>query len=495
MLEFILVVVYIVLTTAIGWYMSQRAKAQNDIKSFFIGKKELGTLLIMFVMFGEMVAGSSTVGSAQTAFKSGMSSVWTNWGQALGVFVFVATVSKLYRVAGHYGAYSVPEAFQFRFDSKPCRMVVMVIVVVVYGILYAMQPKAAGAILAPMLNIDLTAMTWIMGIIFIIQGLVGLKGIAAMNVVHASVLYVGSVVVGILAWHNVGSLDVVRETLGANYLSVTQPSLGAVIGNAAGGMFAFILSTSLVANVYSAKSKKVANRGVILAAVLVIIFAFFPALIGVFGKIMYPDAEAATIFYTVADTFGPAVGALASMAIIAAVFSTAPAFLLTISTTLTRDLYVALINKDATDKQQLRFSKIAGRVRPHRYLPRHLRTLHPLPGQRCVPDPRGCRYGPHHRRLLEEGRQEVRVLGNARRRSRRCRVALRRPALRHRSVLARLRHRPYRSRRSDSLQRQEGFRRLRTLQVQNGCCSCRGTLIHTQYAFTDPAVIPSDRYP
>ena len=47
------------------------------------------------------------------------------------------------------------------------------------------------------------------------------------------------------------------------------------------------------------------------------------------------------------------------MAIIAAVFSTAPAFLLTISTTLTRDLYVALINKDATDKQQLRFSKIA----------------------------------------------------------------------------------------------------------------------------------------
>ena len=209
------------------------------------------------------------------------------------------------------------------------------------------------------LNVDLTAMTWIMGIIFIIQGLVGLKGIAAMNVVHASVLYVGSVVVGILAWHNVGSLDVVRETPGANYLSVTQPSLGAVIGNAAGGMFAFILSTSLVANVYSAKSKKVANRGVILAAVFVIIFAFFPALIGVFGKIMYPDAEAATIFYTVADTFGPAVGALASMAIIAAVFSTAPAFLLTISTTLTRDLYVALINKDATDKQQLRFSKIA----------------------------------------------------------------------------------------------------------------------------------------
>ena len=359
MVEFILVITYIAITTGIGYMMSQRAKARNDAKSFFIGRKDMGTLLVMFVMFGEMVAGSSTVGSAQTAFNSGITSVWTNWGQALGVFVFVATVSKLYRVAGYYGACSVPEAFQFRFDSKKCRTVVMVIVVVVYGILYAMQPKAAGAILAPMLGVDVTVMTWIMGIVFIVQALVGLKGIAAMNVVHSTVLYIGCVVVGILAWNHVGSLDVVRETLGAEYLSVTQPTLGTVIGNAAGGMFAFILSTSLVANIYSAKSKKVANRGVIIAAILVIIFAFFPALIGVFGKVMYPDAEASTIFYTVADTFGPAVGSLASMAIIAAVFSTAPAFLLTISTTLTRDFYMTIVNKDATDQQQLRFSKIA----------------------------------------------------------------------------------------------------------------------------------------
>ena len=180
-----------------------------------------------------------------------------------------------------------------------------------------------------------------------------------MTVVHSSILYIGCVVVGILAWNHVGSLDIVRETLGGSYLSVTQPSVSSVIGNAAGGLFAFILSTSLVANIYSAKSKKTANAGVLAAAILVIIFAFFPALIGIFGKIMYPDAEAGTIFYTVADTFGPAIGALASMAIIAAVFSTAPAFLLTLSTTLTRDFYLAVLNKNATDKQQLRFSKWA----------------------------------------------------------------------------------------------------------------------------------------
>lgn len=359
MAELIMVIGYIVLTTAVGWILSTRAKSRNDINSFFVGKKELGAVLVCFTMFGEMIAGSSTVGSAQTAFGLGLSSAWTNWGQSLGVFVFVFTVSKLYRVAGHYGAYSVPEAFEFRFNSKKCRMVVMVIVLVVYGILFAMQPKAAANIIAPMINVDVTVMTWIMGIIFVLQALVGLKGIAAMNVVHSLILYIGCVVVGVLAWNHVGSLDIVRNTLGGEFLSVTQPSVGTVIGNAAGGLFAFILSTSLVANVYSAKSKKAANAGVLAAAILVIIFAFFPALIGMFGKVMYPDGDAGTIFYTVADTFGPAVGALASMAIIAAVFSTAPAFLLTLSTTLTRDFYLTLVKKNATDRQQLNFSKLA----------------------------------------------------------------------------------------------------------------------------------------
>lgn len=41
------------------------------------------------------------------------------------------------------------------------------------------------------------------------------------------------------------------------------------------------------------------------------------------------------------------------------IFSTAPAFLLTIGTSLARDLYKGILKKDATPQQQLKFSKIA----------------------------------------------------------------------------------------------------------------------------------------
>lgn len=39
MVELILVIGYIIVTTAIGWILSTRAKARNDINSFFVGKK------------------------------------------------------------------------------------------------------------------------------------------------------------------------------------------------------------------------------------------------------------------------------------------------------------------------------------------------------------------------------------------------------------------------------------------------------------------------
>lgn len=53
MLELILVIGYIIVTTAIGWILSTRAKARNDINSFFVGKKELSAVLVCFIMFGE----------------------------------------------------------------------------------------------------------------------------------------------------------------------------------------------------------------------------------------------------------------------------------------------------------------------------------------------------------------------------------------------------------------------------------------------------------
>ncbi|MFQ7032290.1 MAG: hypothetical protein ACLRRJ_05070 [Clostridium sp.] len=98
MIELFMVVAYFIITTAAGKIMN--GKGDNSIQHFFVAKKHLGIGLTVALMFGEMVAGSSTVGNAASAFKMGLSSVWTNW-EWYWEFVFVFCTAKFYRRAGH----------------------------------------------------------------------------------------------------------------------------------------------------------------------------------------------------------------------------------------------------------------------------------------------------------------------------------------------------------------------------------------------------------
>jgi Na+/proline symporter len=76
------------------------------------------------------------------------------------------------------------------------------------------------------------------------------------------------------------------------------------------------------------------------------------------AKIAIPGVNANSALFEMANSFGGVYAGLVSMAIIAAIWSTGPALLLIISTTLTRDFY-KVFKPDVSDAQQVRFSKIA----------------------------------------------------------------------------------------------------------------------------------------
>ena len=355
MVAFVMVILYMVLTTVAGKIISH--KNQSSTQQFFVAQKGLGVTLTVALMFGEMVAGSSTVGNASSAFAIGLSSVWTNWGMVLGTLVFVFCVSKFYRRAGHFGVMSVPEAFAFRFDQK-VRLVVLVIIMFVYGIIFSQQPIAAAALLSSMLGISPVILAWIMGIVFAYMALHGLKGLAGMNVVHAVIMFGGMFLAGIMSVIKAGGLDVLMTSAPAHYFTITYPDKATVIAQALGSAFSMILSSTVVNCCLGAKSLKVAKWGIGISAILVIPFALMPALIGIAGFVTMPDAEAGNIIYTMAASIHPVFSGIVSMAVLAAIMSTGPGLLLSLSATLTRDFYL-LVKPEADEESQMRFSKIA----------------------------------------------------------------------------------------------------------------------------------------
>lgn len=351
-----IVLAYIAATTGIGIYMMKR---QTSLAGYFVAKKELGTWLIVPILFGEIIAGAGTVGNAAQAFGFGLSSVWVNWGMSIGCLLVMLTAAKFYRVIGNkFNSVSVPQVYKARFDAKT-RMVMMVVLVLVYAILFAMQPVAAGNILAPLLGVDHTMITWFVGILFITLCITGgMKGMAWMNALHCTVMYIGMGVVCFAAVKFAGGFGGIQAAVPDTFFRMDQPDMLTMAGWLIGTALSFFAASVLIAAIFGAKDVKSYRSGFAWAAVLTFIFALFPALIGIVGRAIMPDAAGGSILYLVAEQIGPTFTVLASMGILAAIMSTGPALLLLTTTMLSEDLYV-LAKPQATEKQRLVFARVA----------------------------------------------------------------------------------------------------------------------------------------
>jgi len=347
------IALYLICTTLIGVVLKKSVKG---IQEFFIAKKNLSLLLIIPLLFGEHAAGASTVGNASDGFKYGLSSTWAVLGIAFSCFLLSGPVLKFYRAMGTQNIITIPGILETRFDRKT-RLVLVGIILLVTSILFAMQPVAAASILAPIFNINVAPMAWVACTIFILVTITGgLKGIAWMNLVHSSVMYVAMLIVCFASIKSVGGLGTMTGVLPNTYFSFLQPNFFTVLGWFLGSALSMMVSAPNVGIALGAKTFRDARGGFVIGGALLIPFAIITSLIGLSAKIAVPNILPNTALYSMANNLGSTYSSLISICIIAAVFSTAPAILLAISTTITKDFY-CLIKKDATDAEQMFIAK------------------------------------------------------------------------------------------------------------------------------------------
>jgi len=330
------------------------ANKQKNSREYFVASRGLGASLIIVLLFAELVGPSSTIGNATLAFNIGFSSVWAVWGMALGCITFVFLVAKFYRAVGVVkGAVSVPESYAVLFDQRS-RLVMLLNVVVVYFIFFATFPVAAVSVLKPVLNINENIILWgIMSYFILLTVTSGMRGIAKMNILHASILYIGITVVALKALSTVGGLSVLRENLPPTFFTFTQPNTLTVVAHGMGAAIGFWASANVVQDTFCAKSMKDATVGIIGAGLLIVPFALMPAIIGMCARLTMPEIDPRTAIFAMANSLGGFYGGVISMATIAAVVSSAPSVLLIITTTLTKDFYKGILFPKCSDREQL----------------------------------------------------------------------------------------------------------------------------------------------
>jgi SSS family solute:Na+ symporter len=132
---------------------------------------------------------------------------------------------------------------------------------------------------------------------------------------------------------------------------------------------AFIISPGLLQKSYGARDERALRLGIGIQGLVLMAFAFVPALLGMIAHVYAPDLGAAdsefAIQVVLTQGLPPLVGALGLAAIFSAEVSTADAVLFMLSTSLSKDLYKRFISPQATDEQVLRVARgaaVAGGV-------------------------------------------------------------------------------------------------------------------------------------
>jgi SSS family solute:Na+ symporter len=193
----------------------------------------------------------------------------------------------------------------------------------------------------------------------------GLLTAVWVNVVQLLVLLVGFVVVLPLALSEVGGWSqVVTATQGIE--GYWNPWKGGGSGWFYLAMLgpAFIISPGLLQKVYGARDDASVRLGVGLNAIVLLIFAVIPPLLGMIARSVSPELSNQDLALPtlLMEMIPPAIGALGLAALFSAEVSSADVILFMLATSLSQDLYRRFLRPEATDAQVLNVARWAAIV-------------------------------------------------------------------------------------------------------------------------------------
>jgi SSS family solute:Na+ symporter len=356
----VFLLVYSVGLIALGLWIGRRVR---EAGTFFVAGRRLGPVLLFSTVLAANIGAGSTVGAAGLGYRDGLAAWWWVGSAAIGTLVLGLWIGpKIWRVAREHGLYTVGDYLELRYGPS------------VRGIVAALLWLATLAILAG----QLIAFAWILEVVadvpkwagcLIAGGVMtayfaagGLLTSAWVNLVQLVVLVAGFAVALPWALHAAGGWEAVVEAAPA-----TPDYFNFFRGGRSGVLYlallvpAFIISPGLLQKVYGARDARTVRLGVGLSALVLLLFAAVPPVLGIVSHAFAPDLANPELALPSVLTLAlpPALGAIGLAAVFSAEVSSADAILFMLSTSLSEDLYKRFVRPEASDRRVLTVARLA----------------------------------------------------------------------------------------------------------------------------------------
>lgn len=351
---------YSALLVALGVWIGRRVRSTD---AFFVAGRGLSPGLLFATVLAANIGAGSTVGAAGLGYRDGLAAWWWVGAAALGSMVQALWVGpRLRREAAAHGLQTVGDWLEFRYAAS-VRLVVGLLLWLGTLAILAGQLIAVSTLLTVVAGFPKWAGCLLGGVVMTLYFTAGgLLSSAWVNLLQLAVLLLGFALAIPAALSHAGGWAAVvsRSPADPQYWSLWS-------GGRSGWMYlallgpAFIVSPGLLQKIFGARDDRAVRLGVGGNAVVLLLFAFVPPLLGIIARSLHPvlaDPQLALPTLLVSDV-PLTIGALGLAALFSAEVSTADAILFMLATSLSRDLYKRFVRPAASDAQVLRVARLA----------------------------------------------------------------------------------------------------------------------------------------
>ena len=348
----LIIILYLVLTVAIGLVAQRKAKSA----SAFHGAG-LGVVMCVAAGTGEWLGGTSTTGVSEYGYDFGISGAWYTIANGIGVVFLSIFFAKLYR---SLDTVTVPGIIE-KFIGVNARVVSSILLTFVMVAVGTSQVVAAGTLGVSVFGMDYVTAVFILGTGFIIYTLAGgMTAVGYTNILHLFVMYGGVLLAVALVNSDVGGYATVRANLPDSYFSMTAIGMPKVSGWVIASILGACTAQAGIQPILAAKDVNVARNSAFITGLIVAPFGIITAYLGMAAKVRFPDlVNGKQALPTLMMEMNPVAGGIVLASILAAILSTISPIILASGTMMTKDIYQRRLRPDANDAELLKVSRLS----------------------------------------------------------------------------------------------------------------------------------------
>ena len=355
-------VAYMAVMIGIGIYFYFKT---DDLSDFVLGGRSLSPGVTALSAGASDMSGWLLLGLPGMMYTQGIVGSWIAVGLIIGAYLNWHYVAKPLRVYTHHlgDAITIPDYFSNRFNDKGNSLrVVTAVVILLFYTLYTSSGLVGGAKLFEA-TFHLEYATALMVGSFVIVSYTFLGGYNAVSwtdFIQGILMMLALVIVPIIVIYDIGGVgkgfEIIKSVNPSNLDILSGASIISVLSLMAWGL-GYFGQPHILVRFMSIRHEDEMHRAKTIGMTWMVISIIGSLAVGFFGLayvvshgVDLQDSE--KIFITLSQLlFNPWIAGFLLAAILAAIMSTVDSQLLVSSSVLTRDIYHAILRKDATDKE------------------------------------------------------------------------------------------------------------------------------------------------